>query len=236
MSGRSSRPRPRPRSSPPCPAPGTEDRTFTSPGWRSATSWIVSSSPRAVQVRSSMRIRRVSNRSSASRMKVNSASTDGSSPRRAATSGCGRSPAETGRAAARSQGRVAVIRAIVAASAPPPGGGPQPPPGPPPSPGSVILAGSSSSSSRSGAMPRSRASSRIVRPVLKRLLGHLRRLVVADDRRQRGGQHQALLDERRPALGRLEPLDAACRKLRAAAAEQHDRLEQRRRRSPAASR
>ena len=42
----------------------------------------------------------------------------------------------------------------------------QPPAGPPPSPGSVIDAGSRSSSSRSGAMPRSTASSRIVRPLL----------------------------------------------------------------------
>jgi plastocyanin len=45
--------------------------------------------------------------------------------------------------------------------------GRQPPPAPPSSPGSVILAGSSRSSSRSGAMPFSRASSRMVRPVLK---------------------------------------------------------------------
>jgi hypothetical protein len=42
----------------------------------------------------------------------------------------------------------------------------QPPAGPPPMPGSVIAAGSSSSSSRTGAIPCSVASSRIVRPLL----------------------------------------------------------------------
>ncbi len=46
-------------------------------------------------------------------------------------------------------------------------------------------AGSSSSSSRSGAMPFSVASSRIVRPVLKRLLGQRRGGVVADLGRER---------------------------------------------------
>ena len=43
----------------------------------------------------------------------------------------------------------------------------QPPAGPPPRPGSVIAAGSSSRSSSSAAIPRSSASSRIVRPDLK---------------------------------------------------------------------
>ena len=43
--------------------------------------------------------------------------------------------------------------------------GAQPPAGPPPRPGSVMAAGSSSRSTSSAAMPRSSASSRIVRPV-----------------------------------------------------------------------
>ena len=43
--------------------------------------------------------------------------------------------------------------------------GDQPPAGPPPRPGSVMAAGSSSRSTSSAAMPRSSASSRIVRPV-----------------------------------------------------------------------
>ena len=42
----------------------------------------------------------------------------------------------------------------------------QPPAGPPPRPGSVIAAGSSSRSTVAGSRPRSRARSRIVRPLL----------------------------------------------------------------------
>ena len=52
-------------------------RMRTSPGWRSVTSEDTTSSPRAVQVCSSIRMRKVLNRSSASRMKVKRSATSG---------------------------------------------------------------------------------------------------------------------------------------------------------------
>ena len=91
--------------------------------------------------------------------------------------------------------------------------------GPPPSPGSVIEAGSSSSSRRSAAMPALGRQLADRAPALERLLGQRRRGVVADLGRQRRRQHQPLLDQRRPAVGRLRgPRPAGPRKLRAEAA------------------
>ena len=174
---------------------GHEVRVLALPGCARVVSTVATSSPRAVAERSSIRMRSVAKRSSASRMNVNRSATDGISSRSAASSGRAGPMAGTGREPARSQARVADMARIVSGA---PGRGQrvvgsagsaregvpwrygpvrapvqgprrpaQPPPAPPPSPGSVIFAGSRSSSSRSGAMPFSSAISRIVRPLLK---------------------------------------------------------------------
>src|SRR6266508_6868866 len=60
-----------------------------------------------------------------------------------------------------------------------------------------------------------------------RLLGQLGRLVVTDDRVQRGGQHGAPLHKLGAAVSRLQALDAALAEVAHSRRQQRDRLEHR---------
>ncbi len=95
------------------PCSGHEVRVRARPGWARLASTVATSSPRAVAERSSIRIRRVAKRSSASRMNVNRSATDGIASCSAATSGRAGPLAGTGREPARSQALVADMARIV---------------------------------------------------------------------------------------------------------------------------
>src|SRR3954468_5256011 len=102
------------------PSPGTLVVTLAARGWRITTSLATRWSPSAVKVRSSIRIRSVSKRSSASRMNVKRVERAGSvSARRLTIAGRRRRFAGMGRrSAAPSQRGVVVIAGIVARELP----------------------------------------------------------------------------------------------------------------------
>src|SRR5258706_1512365 len=62
-------------------------------------------------------------------------------------------------------------------------------------------------------------------PGADRFLGDLRRLVVTDDRVERGGKHRAALDQLGSAVGGLQSLDAARGEVARGRREQRDQLE-----------